>query len=162
MSRKGELLCFPRDRGPRSTCALQSIKCSRRNPVPLGPFWLEGAILVNAGATHPRPLWLDRLLPGGRLILPLTVTTLPGSTGQILKITRTEQGYAARFISRTAIFPCIGARELDADRRLWEALAKGGWESVCSLRRDQHEAVSTCWLHGYDFCLSTIEEGQRG
>jgi protein-L-isoaspartate(D-aspartate) O-methyltransferase len=115
------------------------------------------AILVNAGATHPRPFWLDRLLPGGRLILPLTVTTLPGSTGQILKVTRTEQGYAARFISRTAIFPCIGARELDADRRLWEAFAKGGWESVRSLRRDQHEPGSTCWLHGDDFCLSTTD-----
>jgi protein-L-isoaspartate(D-aspartate) O-methyltransferase len=120
------------------------------------------AILVNAGATHPRLLWLDRLLPGGRLILPLTVTTLPGSTGQILNVTRTEEGYAARFISRTAIFPCIGARELDADRRLWEAFAKGGWESVRSLRRDQHEPDSTCWLHSEDFCLSTIEEGQRG
>jgi protein-L-isoaspartate(D-aspartate) O-methyltransferase len=115
------------------------------------------AILVNAGATHPRLLWLDRLLPGGRLILPLTVTTLPGSTGQILKVTRAEQGYAARFISRTAIFPCIGARNLDADRRLWEAFAKGGWESVRSLRRDQHAPASTCWLHGDNFCLSTLE-----
>ena len=115
------------------------------------------AILVNAGATHPRPLWLDRLRPGGRLILPLTVTTLPGSTGQILKVTRIEQGYAARFISRTAIFPCIGTRNLDADRRLWEAFAQGGWESVRSLRRNRHAPASTCWLHSDDFCLSTIE-----
>ncbi len=115
------------------------------------------AILVNAGATHPRPLWLDRLLPGGRLILPLTVTIMPGSMGHILKVTRTEQGYTARFISRTAIFPCIGTRDLDADRRLWEAFAQGGWESVRSLRRDQHEPDPTCWLHGDSFCLSTLE-----
>ncbi len=119
------------------------------------------AILVNAGATHPRLLWLDRLLPGGRLLLPLTVTTTPGSTGHILKVTRVEQGYAARFISRTAIFPCIGARELDADRRLWEAFAQGGWESVRSLRRDQHEPALTCWLHGDGFCLSTLDTAAR-
>lgn len=115
------------------------------------------AILINAGATHPRPLWLDRLLPGGRLILPLTVTTTPGSTGHILKVTRTERGYTARFISQTMIFPCIGTRDRDADRRLWDAFAQGGWDSVRSLRRDQHEPVPTCWLHGDSFCLSTLE-----
>jgi protein-L-isoaspartate(D-aspartate) O-methyltransferase len=32
-----------------------------------------GAILVNAGATHPRETWLDALSPGGRLVLPLTI-----------------------------------------------------------------------------------------
>src|SRR5262245_51865806 len=31
------------------------------------------AIFVNAGATHPRPLWLERLRPRGRLLVPLTV-----------------------------------------------------------------------------------------
>jgi protein-L-isoaspartate(D-aspartate) O-methyltransferase len=29
------------------------------------------AIYVNAGATHPMPLWLDSLMLGGRLIFPL-------------------------------------------------------------------------------------------
>jgi len=29
-------------------------------------------IIVCAGATHPAPLWLDRLVPGGQLLLPLT------------------------------------------------------------------------------------------
>ena len=32
------------------------------------------AILINAGATHPRSIWLDSLRTGGRLLLPLTVT----------------------------------------------------------------------------------------
>ena len=32
------------------------------------------AILVNAGVTHPLETWLDRLAPGGRMILPLTST----------------------------------------------------------------------------------------
>ncbi len=64
------------------------------------------AILVNAGATHPRLLWLDRLLPGGRLILPLTVTTTPGSTGHILKVTRVGQGYAAPYLRRRRASRC--------------------------------------------------------
>jgi protein-L-isoaspartate(D-aspartate) O-methyltransferase len=38
------------------------------------------AILVNAGATHPRSIWLDSLRAGGRLILPLTVTGDEGGT----------------------------------------------------------------------------------
>ncbi|HEY3884967.1 MAG TPA: methyltransferase domain-containing protein, partial [Vicinamibacterales bacterium] len=32
------------------------------------------AILVNAGVTHPHDEWLDALAPGGRLLLPLTVS----------------------------------------------------------------------------------------
>jgi len=30
------------------------------------------AMLINAGVTHPHPLWLERLREGGRLVLPLT------------------------------------------------------------------------------------------
>ena len=30
------------------------------------------AILINAGVSHPLPLWLDRLRPGGRMLLPIT------------------------------------------------------------------------------------------
>lgn len=30
------------------------------------------AIFINAGATHPRQLWLDQLAPDGRLVMPLT------------------------------------------------------------------------------------------
>lgn len=31
------------------------------------------AMLINAGVTHPLPLWLDRLRVGGRLLLPITI-----------------------------------------------------------------------------------------
>ena len=31
-------------------------------------------IFVNAGVTHPQPSWLDGLVAGGRLVLPLTAT----------------------------------------------------------------------------------------
>ena len=120
------------------------------------------AIFINAGATHPRPSWLERLLPSGRLLLPLTATTPNGSTGGVLKVTRQAGGYTARFISPVTIFPCLGTRDPEAERRLRESLAHGGGEAVRSLRRDLHELDATCWLHGDDFCLSKCEVRQGG
>ena len=34
-------------------------------------------ILASAGATHPLSSWLDALKPGGRLLFPMTATTVP-------------------------------------------------------------------------------------
>ncbi|HKC64665.1 MAG TPA: hypothetical protein VKB86_13575, partial [Pyrinomonadaceae bacterium] len=119
------------------------------------------AIFINAGATHPQAIWLDNLKAGGRLILPLTIARDATSSGGgfMLKVKREEQGYAARFISPVAIFPCAGARDEALNQRLREAMAKGTWGTVQSLRRDTHEASDTCWLHGEDFCLSTLPVG---
>lgn len=135
------------------------------------------AILIDAGATYPRPLWLDCLRQGGRLLLPLTATGWKGwllrrvtrpllragrslhwstQTGYVLQVTHEPRGYTARFISPVSIFSCIGARDPQSDRYLGDAFARGGWESVRSLRRDTHEAQPSCWLHGAGFCLSTL------
>ncbi len=112
------------------------------------------AILVNAGATHPRPVWLDSLRPRGRLLLPLTGLS---RTGWALKVIRQEGGYAAQFVSSIAIFPCAGARDPETARLLDEAFTSGGWAAVRSLRRDPHPSDSTCWLHSDHLCLSTLE-----
>lgn len=116
------------------------------------------AILINAGATHLQAVWLDSLEIGGRMILPLTVARdeSSGGGGFMLKVTREENGYAARFISPVAIFSCAGSRDAELNGRLREAMAKGTWMTVQSLRRDAHEATETCWLHGEGFCLSTL------
>lgn len=115
------------------------------------------AIFVNAGATHLRPLWLDSLPSGGRLLVPLTTAKDEEATGMgfILKVVREEAGYSARFISPVMIFPCIGSRDAKSNQRLREAMMKGTWGNVRSLRRDPHETSDTCWLHGDRFCLST-------
>lgn len=110
------------------------------------------AILVNAGATHPRRVWLDSLRPDGTLVLPLTGIT---GTGWVLKVVNRRNGYAAHFISSISIFPCVGARDPDAARLVDEAFRGGGWATVRSLRRDTHQVEPACWLHGDELCLST-------
>lgn len=114
------------------------------------------AILVNAGATHPRSIWLDSLRPGGRLLLPLTVTddTDEGGAGRYLKVTRQLEGFTASFISGVRIFPCTGARDTDLNEKLKEAFKRGDEKSVRSLRRDRHDAADSCWFHSEQFCLS--------
>lgn len=118
------------------------------------------AILVNAGVTHPRSMWLDSLRAGGRLILPLTVTGDEGGTeGAIIKITREHAGFTASFVAQVGIFPCAGARDADLNEKLKEAFKRGDEKSVRSLRRDKHESSDACWFHNEQFCLSKIAVG---
>ena len=119
-------------------------------------------IFVNAGATRPQPLWLDRLSAKGRLMVPLTVTQsgVPEGGG-MLKVWRQGAGYGASFISMVYIFPCLGSRDEDHNRRLQKAFARSNSETVRSLRRDSHTENQTCWLHGADFCISTAAPPDR-
>jgi protein-L-isoaspartate(D-aspartate) O-methyltransferase len=116
------------------------------------------AILVNAGVTHPRAIWLDSLRPAGRLILPLTVTDAAdgGGGGRVLKIIRQPEGFTASFISGVGIFSCVGGRDAELNQRLKEAFDRDDWKSVQSLRREPHEPADTCWLHADNFCLSKL------
>lgn len=108
-------------------------------------------IYVNAGATRPSPLWLDKLKPAGRLIMMLTADN---RWGQILKVTRAKDGYAAALIGPCGFIPCIGARDAVSEEALAAALSGGGMETVRSLRRDAHEPDESCWMHCDGFCLS--------
>lgn len=118
-------------------------------------------ILVNAGTTHPMPLWLDRMLPGANLIVPLTVNAQLHGAGWVLKVHHTVKGFEARFISTVGIYHCVGARDDDVNRLLTQAFLRGEEElrAVRSLRRDEHGPGEECWLHTEDFCLSQAELG---
>jgi protein-L-isoaspartate(D-aspartate) O-methyltransferase len=115
------------------------------------------AIVINAGATHTLPAWLDAMAPGGRMVLPLTcvVDSLPSALGKgiVLLVTRNGSDYDARVFSMVAIYSCIGVRDAAINKTLAGAL-KGNWMGVCRLLRTAHEQVPTCWLHGDGFCLS--------
>jgi protein-L-isoaspartate(D-aspartate) O-methyltransferase len=111
-------------------------------------------ILVNAGATHPCGLWLDRVAGSGRLILPLVRAN---GVGVVVKIVRGVRGYDARVLTSVAIFPCLGAVDTDADEYLARAFARlERSDQVRGLRRDAHAAADSCWVHGKGYCLSTL------
>ncbi len=113
-------------------------------------------IVVNAGATHPLRHWLEALMPGGRMLLPLTAE---GGRGTVFLIERlaASDHFAASAVSGVGIFPCAGARDDGAARALSRALGAGGQRFVRSLRCDPHPGEASCWLHGEGFCLSTLE-----
>ena len=116
------------------------------------------AIFINAGATHPLPLWLDNLKPGGRLLFPLTHelgSMAPLRFGVMMRVRRLTIGYEADAISPVGIFPCFGAIDAQADRLVEKLLAEGGFARVRSLRRDAHVADETCALHGRGYCFAT-------
>ncbi|HET7883129.1 MAG TPA: methyltransferase domain-containing protein [Acetobacteraceae bacterium] len=116
----------------------------------------QDAIVVSAGATHPPPLWLDALRPGGRLLFPLTSERLGG---YMLKVTRGEahDRLGAGILCRAWFIPFIGARDVALDARLATQIEVGNADLVRSLRRDHHPSDDSCWLHGGGFCLSLLD-----
>jgi len=120
----------------------------------VAPLPKSHVIYVNAGATEPVKAWLDALLPGGRLIFPLT----PGRDfGGMLLVTRNAEGPAfdARFVSRAGFIPCLGAQDEEIRPRLKEAFQHPDWRKVRSLRVNDGAPDTSCWFAGKDWWLST-------
>lgn len=114
------------------------------------------AMLINAGVTHPHPLWLDRLCMGGRIILPLTVPMGPTlGKGVMAKITREPGGFSARVVTFVAIYSCASVRDPQIEPLLGKAMVGGTLMKIRSLRRDVHAPEATCAVHSRDVCLST-------
>ena len=127
------------------------------------------AILINAGVTHPLPVWLDALAPGGRLVLPLTagmpamgpigkgllvlVSGTPGTPGST-NVDAGPRSFDVRLLTFVAIYSALGLRDDDANRALGMALQRNPFPQIKSLRRDPHEAGPTCWLHAPEACWS--------
>ena len=118
---------------------------------------------MNAGATRPADIWLDRLNDRGRLILPLTSDNGFGENpenvpiqrrGAVFRIERRGNEFLAKWISAIAIFPCEGARDAESERALIGALEKGGWDRVTRLYRCGNVPEEQCWLKGPDWCLA--------
>ncbi len=113
------------------------------------------AMLINAGCTHPLPLWLDGLREGGRLLLPITMPMAPNlGKGIMLKVIRQVNGYAAQLVTFVAIYSATSGRDSAREAVVGKALATGALMKVKSVRREPHAADETCALHGDDVCLS--------
>jgi len=123
-----------------------------------GPF---DACWVNAGATHLMPAWLDRMKPGARLAVPLTIAMGDSGLGRgmVIRVERTAAGYAARFTSPVGIYSCAGARDPETEAALRALLGLGGWANLRSIRREPHAVGDTCMVHRDGACLSSLEPG---
>lgn len=120
------------------------------------------AIFINAGATHPLPLWLNALTESGRLIVPLT-TPIGESIGAglIAKITKRFGTLPAQIISTVAIYNCTSARNPEIEPLLTEALNNQRLLKLQQIRQDTHEPDESCAVHtNNNLCLSTAPIGQ--
>ncbi|THD79839.1 MAG: methyltransferase domain-containing protein [Phenylobacterium sp.] len=115
-------------------------------------------IYVNAGATRPADLWLDRLKDGGRLLLPLTTDrNFPDASalqGAVFRIDRRGEDFLARWVSHIAVFPCEGMRDAASEQALAEALKTPRWHEVTRLVRGAPPPVEACWLRAPDWSLT--------
>jgi protein-L-isoaspartate(D-aspartate) O-methyltransferase len=126
------------------------------------PFDDADVIYVNAGATRPADIWLDRLKDKGRLILPLTtdngfISKDPSNfrrSGGVLRVERSGDEFLARWISPVAIYPCQGMRDETSERALAEALAKDGREKVTRLYRRDDLPEEQCFLRAPGWSLA--------
>ena len=126
------------------------------------PFAPADVIYVNAGATRPADIWLDRLKDGGRLVLPLTTDKGFNSDdlanmqrrGAIFLITREGETFYARWIAPVAIYPCAGMRDEESERALATALQKNYVRRVTRLCRTGETPNERCWLKAPGWCLA--------
>jgi protein-L-isoaspartate(D-aspartate) O-methyltransferase len=114
--------------------------------------------LVNAGLTHVPPQLLNALRPGGRMVVPITAT-MPamGNIGKgLLLLITTSDGdrCPVRVLTFVAIYSAVGLRDESLNAAIGQALARHPFPAIKSLRRDAHEAGTTCWCHTPGACLS--------
>jgi protein-L-isoaspartate(D-aspartate) O-methyltransferase len=115
------------------------------------------AIFINAGVTHPHPLWLDRLARDGRLVLPLTGgmgSATVGGAGIVARIMHAENGFSARVVTPVGIYSCTSVRDPEMSTALAKAFASKSLFKISSVRTDPHQQDETCLAHRTDVCLS--------
>jgi protein-L-isoaspartate(D-aspartate) O-methyltransferase len=115
-------------------------------------------MLINAGVTHPHPLWLDRLNESGNLVVPITMTINPAiGVGIMAKIVRKDGTYSAQVVSAVGIYSCTSVRDPQHESLVKSALTTGTLMKLKSVRRDEHEQVDTCLVHSPELCLSAAD-----
>jgi protein-L-isoaspartate(D-aspartate) O-methyltransferase len=131
------------------------VEISEPSGVPFDPGECD-AMLINAGMTHPLPIWLDRLRDGGRLVVPLTMTVKSGiGSGVMAKIVRSSERFSAETLGGVGIFSAVGLRDRNLEEAIAAAINSQKLSGMKSVRRDAHEATESCILHAPGACLSS-------
>lgn len=161
VGRTGSLISFEIDealaaRARTNLSEMPWVEVRHGNGTEVAPDSLD-AILVNAGMTHPHDSWLNALVPGGRLLVPLTFTVPqmgPLGKGVMALVTRNGDEWNARVVTMTMIYSGLELRDDRMNDRIRDAFMKGGLPSFKRMRRDAHEPAASCWLHAETFCFS--------
>jgi protein-L-isoaspartate(D-aspartate) O-methyltransferase len=119
---------------------------------PRGPF---DAIFVNAGCTHARPEWLAALVPGGRLVIPLTIhlPVMPLGIGIMLRLERRDPRWPAQIVTQVGIYDCANARDPDNEAELRKLAGLGQSISLSAVVIEPHDRGPSCVAHLPGFCL---------
>jgi len=121
-------------------------------PRALGPL---DAVLVNAAVTHPHPAWLQSLVPGGVMVLPLAVATNPAAGDSFaLRIQRQGDQFLAQPFSLLSLYPSPSLRSEALLDQLNRAFANHSILLVKSVRVEAHEQNDSCLAHSIGFCVS--------
>ena len=114
------------------------------------------AMLINAGVTHPNPLWLDRLREGGRLVMPITMATSPTlGAGLMIRIMRQGNRFPISGLTPVGIYSCTNMRDPELEPKLQKAMTTQTIFKVKSVRREPHDEEETCVVHKAGVCLSS-------
>jgi protein-L-isoaspartate(D-aspartate) O-methyltransferase len=120
-----------------------------------GSFDPVDILVASAGATHPQPVWLAAINPGGKLLFPLAPEK--GAGAMALLTRKSADNFAALLSYGTMFIPFTGACDPSIAAQLAEALAGDQGKPVKSLRLDSHDKDKCCWLHAETWCFSTRE-----
>jgi hypothetical protein len=108
--------------------------------------------------THPQTAWLDALVAGGRLVVPLTapmpMTTATIGKGLMVLLTRGSDGeFAARVLSHVAIYSALGLRDRALEAELTASMLSLRGASLAGLTRRPHARAAECFLHTPEWCI---------
>jgi len=117
--------------------------------------------VVFAGSTHPAPLWLDRLAPGGQLLMPLTGENWRGF---LLLVTRSAEHdrFDARSAGGVGIFPCAGNRDDEAAKRLTLALQELFASAPRTSKLDRPIQAAPRIQSMFDIPIQALHRGEPG
>jgi protein-L-isoaspartate(D-aspartate) O-methyltransferase len=74
--------------------------------------------------------------------------------GAMFRFERHTSDFTASWVSPAAFIPCESARDEHSEAALAQALAKGGWEKVTRLYRNEAVPEDRCWLRAPGWCLA--------